>query len=1377
MEGLGAAASVIAVVDMSAKVASLCTDYFKAVKNARSDIECLQSELASLTIVLRGAERLVKGPDGNKLQTTEELEAALAEASVQLQRLIDELERKHGRTRKVMSRFGIRALKWPFESSEVDGIIQSLDRNQDTISAALMVDNTALNIETHSNVQRLSSGVQHISRTLDMSRIPVAKGAAFDSQTNEHDPKCLPNTRVELRQTITAWAEDPHSDTIFWLNGMAGTGKSTISRTIAHSFSQKHMLGASFFFKRGERDRGNASRLFTTIAAQLITRLPESGPLAIKAIEDEPDLPNKFIQEQFEKLILGPLQELDSDVSDSRVLVLVIDALDECDRDSDVRLIINILTRLKSLNRIKLKAFVTSRPELPIRLGFNNIRGEYRDLILHMIPKPVIEHDISEFLHYQLEQARLEYNCQSDPNSQLGPEWPGTQVTDTLIQMAIPLFIFAATICRFIQDPLYDPVTQLEKVLKYKSSAQDSEMKKLDTTYRPTLDQLLLDRTGRARDKLLKDFKDVIGAIVLLTEPLSVSTLSRLVGIPERAINGILRPLHSVLSVPASPQEPVRMLHLSFRDFLVDKEMRGTNPFWIDEQETHERLATRCLDLLCSGKHLKQDICDLGWPGTRREDVDKEDINLRLPGEVRYACLYWTHHLEGSCLKISDSNRAFSFLKDCFLFWLEALALLGEAHKCSSMLVALQSLVDPNHGAEISSFLRDAARFIARSDTIIDDYPLQIYASGLVFAPSESIVRTAFQNYIPGWITQLPQVPKSWGASIRVIETSLEKNSAICFLSDNRSLQTVHTDGVVQLWDTTAGEQIDSLETDGGYNMLFSSDGECSLSTNRDRTILFWGSLTGSLQYRPMEFIESLALSLDGKLAACATLHGLVRVLDYQDGKMRQRFYGEKGTKARIALSPDGQLLAITRSRMMQLWDLDLGKEIEQLLDIDDHQVCFSPDSKLVAVTCWNKVVVYRARSCGVFKELRGHTTSVTVIAFAPDGQHITSASDDGTICLWHLATGKEIHRFEHPCRIICSMHFSPDGCLLAASSESMILLWDPTVKHDADHSVEYRGSINHLALSRDRKQAASAVGNCIEIWDLDTAQNIKPLGVVRQGMILGVYFSQVQENLVWSVTDFGIIKCHNSISGEEVYVKELDNKEGLFANSVVFSPNGNSVALLYPGRVKICGLLTRKMQHTMTSKGFVSERTFFSSDSKTFVSATRNGELIILDLASGRIKQVEAGQIFDSAAVSSLHGSILAVPSLELPEVKFWNINTGACLGTTRVNEPLQYVEFDAAGSRLITEQGHIEVPPLHHYDPDEPAPHRDFEGYGLARNLAWVTWKGRPFIWLPPSYRPPPPSPNRKTSVFMGSTIILGITLGYISILKFVETPPWAT
>ncbi|RTE83636.1 hypothetical protein BHE90_001824 [Fusarium euwallaceae] len=717
MEGLGAAASIIAVVDMSAKVASLCTDYFRAVKNARSDIERLQNELGSLDLVLRGAERLVQGSDGNQLQTTRQLEVVLYEASYQLQQLVDELNDKQGKTRKAMSRFGIRALKWPFESSELDNIIRNLERNRNTISVALNIDNTVLHIETRSKIQ-------HIGHTLDMSKIPVAEGAAFDSQTNEHGAKCLPNTRVELRQTIAGWAEDLYSDTIFWLNGMAGTGKSTISRTIAHSFSQKNMLGASFFFKRGERDRGNASHLFTTIAAQLITRLPEIGPYVIKAIENEPGLPNKFIQEQFEKLILGPLQELDRRISGSRVLVLVIDALDECDRDSDVRLIINILTRLKSLVSIKLKAFVTSRPELPIRLGFNSIKGKYRDLILHEIPKPIIEHDISEFLHHQLEQIRLEYNFYSGTNNRLGPQWPDTQATNALIQMAVPLFIFAATICRFIQDPLYDPVTQLDKVLKYRSSAQGSEMKKLDTTYRPTLDQLLVDRTGQAREMVLKNFREVVGVIVLLAEPLSIPTLSCLVGISERAVHGILRPLHSVLSVPISPQEPVRMLHLSFHDFLVDKEMYETSPFWIDEKETHKRIATRCLELLSSGKHLKQDICNLGWPGALREDIKQGDIKLKLPDEVRYACLYWTHHVKESGLWITDSHPAFNFLKVSFIFWLEALAILGEAHNCNSMIISLNSHVDPNHGAGLSTFLRDASRFVTRVDNVIDRHPL-----------------------------------------------------------------------------------------------------------------------------------------------------------------------------------------------------------------------------------------------------------------------------------------------------------------------------------------------------------------------------------------------------------------------------------------------------------------------------------------------------------------------------------------------------------------------------------------------------------------------------------------------------------------------------
>lgn len=142
------AANVIAVIDLSAKVTSACAAYLKAVKNAKTDIERLQSELRNLDVVLHGAERLVKGPDGSKLQTMEQLKKALLEASSQLQKLVTKLEDKQGKGRKVMSHFGFRALKWPFESSEVDSIIRDIERNRNSISVALAIDNTVLQIET-----------------------------------------------------------------------------------------------------------------------------------------------------------------------------------------------------------------------------------------------------------------------------------------------------------------------------------------------------------------------------------------------------------------------------------------------------------------------------------------------------------------------------------------------------------------------------------------------------------------------------------------------------------------------------------------------------------------------------------------------------------------------------------------------------------------------------------------------------------------------------------------------------------------------------------------------------------------------------------------------------------------------------------------------------------------------------------------------------------------------------------------------------------------------------------------------------------------------------------------------------------------------------
>ena len=100
---------------------------------------------------------------------------------------------------------------------------------------------------------------------IDIVKLPINNGESFDSYIEEHNTICLRNTRVKLLSKITEWAKDRNSKPIFWLGGIAGTGKSTIARTVAQLFANNGQLGASFFFKKGEGNRGNATRFFTTI--------------------------------------------------------------------------------------------------------------------------------------------------------------------------------------------------------------------------------------------------------------------------------------------------------------------------------------------------------------------------------------------------------------------------------------------------------------------------------------------------------------------------------------------------------------------------------------------------------------------------------------------------------------------------------------------------------------------------------------------------------------------------------------------------------------------------------------------------------------------------------------------------------------------------------------------------------------------------------------------------------------------------------------------------------------------------------------------------------------------------------------------------------
>ncbi|KAF7505050.1 hypothetical protein GJ744_001269 [Endocarpon pusillum] len=874
-EAFGLAASVITVIDLSAKVASRCSEYCANVKNARDDIERLQREAQGLKATLERVQSLCDGPNGVKLQKSQSLREGVRDCKKQLAHLETKLEPRTGK--KWMSRCGMRALRWPLKSNEVDRIMKKLGNYKEKISFILQVDQ---------EVQILT-----IHQKIVLDKLQSVDKAAFDSHDEEHNARCYQGTRVELLRQIDTWASDRGSECIFWLYGMAGTGKSTISRTVAQNLADTGGLGASFFFKRGEGDRGHAALFIATIATQLVQKIPSLAPHVQNAIETNPAICSKTLKQQFETLVLQPLGNIRIDPQKPLKVVIVIDALDECDREEDVRIIIHLLSQVRRITSVQLKFFLTSRPELPIRLGFQDIGGKYEGLALHQIPEPVVKEDISTFLEHELAMIRDDYNKSVTPNRQLPADWPGPTNVQSLVRMAIPLFIFATTICRFIKDrKLGQPKDQLNTVLKYETRSQASQ---LDATYRPVLDQLLNGVTTLQKRGLVEEFQQVIGSIVVLASPLSATALDRLLGVPKGTVESRTDLLHSVLSIPSCPDHPIRLLHLSFRDFLVDAEKRETNPFWVNEADAHNKLVTRCLELLSAGDNLKKDICNLGTPERPRSDVDRQTIDSHLSPDIQYACQYWVYHLQNGGSIISDDDEVYNFLKCHFLHWLESLSLIGRLRESISMINNLTAMIESTNSIKLSRFLHDAKRFILSYCSIADSSPLQLYSAALIFAPKESIIRNTFQNYIPNWISQQPNIDLTWNAVLQTLEGHGDWVYSVAFSHDSKLLASASHDRTVRIWDAATGTLQQTLEGHGGpvYSVAFSHDSKLLASASDDRTVRIWDAATGTLQQTLEghgDSVYSVAFSHDSKLLASASHDRTVRIWDAATGTLQQ---------------------------------------------------------------------------------------------------------------------------------------------------------------------------------------------------------------------------------------------------------------------------------------------------------------------------------------------------------------------------------------------------------------------------------------------------------------------------------------------------------
>ena len=515
--------------------------------------------------------------------------------------------------------------------------------------------------------------------------------AAYTSYQNQRHRPCLSETRTALLKDITTWATSNSNQYIYWLKGRAGTGKSTIALTIAQLLHQRRTILASFFFKRGGGDLARSRKMVSTIAFQLAFQSSLLGRFICDALREDPHLGDSAsLSEQYHKLLLHPLQKIQKSAPGSCSFVAVLDALDECDDVDDVQLFLRLLGNTRTMMDLGLRLLVTSRPETPIRLGFHQMKHiAYHELALHDLPRAIVDGDIKTFVAHELGLIRAE--------RRLPDSWPGNDKIQIVTTRADGLFIYAATVCRFVNGPRQIQASdRLEQVCQG-SGAKHKSTDALDKMYLMVLDSSMNDDfSADEAQAVATRLRHLLGSLVLLLDNLSAQELERLL-FPSMSTGGTivqdtLDSLHAIFDVPEDPSMPVRMQHLSFRDFLVNSDRCPDPRFHINQRDGHRNLSTHCLDLM--SRSLRRNICRLPGPGTLVSEVSEATLNQHVPFGLRYACRHWIDHTEHGRVSLDDDSRVYDFLLQYLPYWLEVVSLIGKIPEAMGTMRKLENLVE-----------------------------------------------------------------------------------------------------------------------------------------------------------------------------------------------------------------------------------------------------------------------------------------------------------------------------------------------------------------------------------------------------------------------------------------------------------------------------------------------------------------------------------------------------------------------------------------------------------------------------------------------------------------------------------------------------------
>ncbi|KAH9021846.1 hypothetical protein EDB85DRAFT_2152139 [Lactarius pseudohatsudake] len=641
------------------------------------------------------------------------------------------------------------------------GDVANMSKAIDEAVAQFLSVGTIKSVETIVQVKR---GVDELREQNQIKQI-ISKKAEnanhlYQSAQSAQRSKCLEGTRVAVLEQIRAFLEDTTGANLFWLSGIAGSGKSTIAQSAAvEATLLADCIVASFFFsQRGHAELCDASFVFPTLAYQF--SLADAGfrKHVSGIIKEQPDIFEKDYISQYKSLIVEPLKAMDFA---QRHVFIVLDAFDECEPRGAAAILDALLNEDIDVPK-QLKVLTTSRPEAHLRQVFC-AQGNMRMLNLQDIEAK------SDIRHYLLTAFKW------PPITLATPFDAREEVIFELAESAGDSFIYAASILRFVFDE-HDqhPQRRLDILLGNRTDPEERPYERLDALYLSILHQAV---PSGASGSIKRRLRTVLGQLVTFREPLPMVVMEKFCGLGSGDVRRALHSLHSLIQVPTSDFQPPRVYHLSFSDFITDIRRCGDGDLVVDIDFAEREVLLSCLGHLSTQLHRNMaGIDDPSLPHSEIDDFQTKVDNAVSP-ELRFACLYLASHLTKTN-DIHDEKiwpRLQDFLTRCLLWWIETMALLGtlgDAVESMSQVHAWMTSLKKEVGdgsSLLADLVNDTSRFLSYHADTISFNALHVYHSALPFTPTETQLRKIYAHELETSVNVPHGVERGWDPTVMVM--------------------------------------------------------------------------------------------------------------------------------------------------------------------------------------------------------------------------------------------------------------------------------------------------------------------------------------------------------------------------------------------------------------------------------------------------------------------------------------------------------------------------------------------------------------------------------------------------------------------------------